>query len=210
MKTSWEQSLKYVIHVSYYCLSQQISGISRLLKTGSQVNTQLRTNARSNTIIGSLPAGQFLVSEDWVDKLYLQRNSWKGWWALPHKQGGREVFILHKTDQQFLHDSILTDLLEDLGIRAIHGHSILNFKNGCICSSYFCIHPRNMIVISLFIGGWFIDICIFSFVEIMIAVSEFLQNLYLTTNSLSGRASIFIVFQELRKWMQLNHSFDLL
>ena len=55
---------------------------------------------------------------------------------------------------------------------------------------------------SFFIDSW--DICVFSFIKIMITISHFLQNLNPATSSLSSRAFIFIVLQILWNYMEFN------
>ena len=60
--------------------------------------------------------------------------------------------IFPKQIKNLRHNSILTGLLGDLAIIAVHGHSTLISKID-VCSPYICIHPRNVIAILLFIGG---------------------------------------------------------
>ena len=46
----------------------------------------------------------------------------------------------------------MTDLLENLVIIAVSGHTILKTD---ICSAYMSIHPRSMMASSVFIDSWF-------------------------------------------------------
>ena len=95
---------------------------------------------------------------------------------------------------------MLTDL------RGKHGHTILFLKTN-ICSACMNVRLCRMISSPFFIDSFvpfFVDICIFSFIEIMIVISDFLQTLNPTTSGISSRAFIFIVLQEFWNYMEFN------
>ena len=87
---------------------------------------------------------------------------------------------------------MLTDLLRVLAIVSMHGHIILLVKAD-ICNAYINI---------LSLAGWWdlhflltldlLDICIFSFIEITMPISDFIQDLNSTNSCLSGKAFFFV------------------
>ena len=79
--------------------------------------------------------------------------------------------------------------------------------------SYFKNRYMLSIWTSTVVGWWhlhflsaagLIDLYIFSFIEIMIIISEFFQSSHPSFSSLSSRAFIFIVLQELQNYIQFN------
>ena len=68
------------------------------------------------------------------------------------KHGDREVFSV-KDRYNWLRNTIMTDLLENLVIIAVSGHTILLKTD--ICSAFMSIHPLSMMASSLFIDSWF-------------------------------------------------------
>ena len=88
----------------------------------------------------------------------------------------KSFFCIRYIDN-WLRNSMLTDLLRDFAIIAVHDHTILIFKI-VIYNVYMSIYPRGMMVSSYFIDSF----------KIMIVIFHFLQNLNRTTSSLSSRA----------------------
>ena len=71
---------------------------------------------------------------------------------------------------------------------------------------YLYEHPpsRDDGVFTFLLTVGLLDICMISWIKIMIAISDFLQNLNRTTISLNSRAFVFILLQKFYNYMQFN------
>ena len=73
----------------------------------------------------------------------------------------------------------------ELNFIAVHGHIILILKSD-ICSAYMSIHTHKRWHLQFLLPIDLLEICMFSFIEIMIVTSDFIQSLNPTTSSPSG------------------------
>ena len=116
------------------------------------------------------------------------------------------ILLHHPRTLDTVRHSMLTDVLADLAICAwslkcyfkniyavpIWGPTLVRW-----CNLYFLLTHDLL------------DICIFSFIEIMTMISDFLRNLNPTISSLSSQAFTFILLQEFWNYMQFNLSLTL-
>lgn len=79
---------------------------------------------------------------------------------------------------------MLTDVLRDLDVVAIHGHKNLILEINT-CNTYMSIQPHKMMISSVSIDAWYIKyFYVLQAIECMILKSDILQRLNPTTKSL--------------------------